>query len=587
MERPESLDWDARLWRRDAIERGDIIIWPSLSPCRMRILMLVDLAGDFGISFSTATFGLSMVLDTLVENPEFFVKFDVTRAHRQADPGKPDPVTEPTAFHRYAPHYENFRFGPPGSAGVPEGFDIDDFDQVWLFGWRGEGSSSHLTDAELEILARWMDKGGGLLAMGDHEDLGAALCSRIPRARTMRRWTAAQGVPDVEGPTRHDTLLAGHDTVITFDDESDDIPQKITVRNYASDSFWPWRGLYRPFKPHPILCGKAGVIDILPDHPHEGDIIDEANIDLTATFGFGSYSNRPEYPGPAGSKVSPEVIAWADVSAAHTDWDADPNKGPANPKRFPVIGAYDGHLAGVGRVVVDATWHHWFDTNLIGCSVDLIDSEPMDATNPKTKGFRVSNQGLQALARIQNYYRNVAIWLGPVDRKHCMWWKVLWNNITRYPAAERLSPALPIWHLGEVALDVLGRQASQCSVSEWFIDLFAERAVLDEFRPDPADGLSAPPWELVEIYGIGGMTRRLLELAYDVQERDDPPDDYGTEEERDEREAQLEEEVRAAIDAGFDDGIAQLLDDLERSTETTRERMRVISNLRRSGREAE
>jgi hypothetical protein len=154
------------------------------------------------------------------------------------------------------------------------------------------------------------------------------------------------------------------------------------------------------------------------------------------------------------------VIAWADVSAAHTDWDADPNKGPANPKRFPVIGAYDGHLAGVGRVVVDATWHHWFDTNLIGCSVDLIDSEPMDATNPKTKGFRVSNQGLQALARIQNYYRNVAIWLGPVDRKHCMWWKVLWNNITRYPAAERLSPALPIWHLGEVALDVLGRQAS-------------------------------------------------------------------------------------------------------------------------------
>jgi hypothetical protein len=33
-----------------------------------------------------------------------------------------------------------------------------------------------------------MDAGGGVFVTGDHEDLGAALSSKIPRVSKMRRW---------------------------------------------------------------------------------------------------------------------------------------------------------------------------------------------------------------------------------------------------------------------------------------------------------------------------------------------------------------------------------------------------------------
>jgi hypothetical protein len=36
-------------------------------------------------------------------------------------------------------------------------------------------------------LRSW-EQGGGLFATGDHEDLGAGMCARIPRVRSMRYW---------------------------------------------------------------------------------------------------------------------------------------------------------------------------------------------------------------------------------------------------------------------------------------------------------------------------------------------------------------------------------------------------------------
>ena len=58
-------------------------------------------------------------------------------------------------------------------------------------------------------------------------------------------------------------------------------------------------------------------------------------------------------------------------------------------KRFPVIGAYDGDDVGIGRVVVDSTWHHWFSYNL--------------------HGFREENPSVYE--GMQVYYRNVGLWL--------------------------------------------------------------------------------------------------------------------------------------------------------------------------------
>jgi hypothetical protein len=496
------------------IDRGELIFPPFLRPCRLKILMVVDgYAGSFlNVSFSHSYFGLSAVLDTLRNNPEYFVKFDITRAHRQTDTFKPDPLTDPLLHERYGPHYESFRF-------TQAGFNIDDYDQVWLFGARSnENDPFRLTDAELEVLSRWMDqRQGGLFATGDHADLGAALCARVPRARTMRRWTNAQGVPQPTGLARHDTNLKGHDATYTFDDESDDIPMKITPRFYPLASFSPFQTRRAP---HPVLCGTDGVIDVLPDHPHEGWVYEDADVDLTRNISFLAY-NAPEYPTVAGVRPMPEVIAHAHVLADHTN-TSDTNKGAANPSTFGAIGAYDGHRANVGRVVVDSTWHHWFDVNLTGRPASNLDSAPFDASNPKTLGYLATAQGQAEFSRIQNYFRNVAMWLASPPKQSCMFFRATWGGILRYPAVERLHARLPLWELGESARDAIGRRAGQCTLRRWIIDIVLTERFRDMFRvppfPEPNPCLTCPPFELLEIYLMGGVTRELLKLAYSIED---------------------------------------------------------------------
>ena len=86
----------------EAIDRGDITLPGFLRPCRLKILMVIDgFPGSFlNVSFSDSYFGLATVLDTLRTNPEWWVKFNVTRAHRQTDSFKPNPATEPVLHAR-------------------------------------------------------------------------------------------------------------------------------------------------------------------------------------------------------------------------------------------------------------------------------------------------------------------------------------------------------------------------------------------------------------------------------------------------------------------------------------------------------
>jgi len=496
----------------ERFDRADLLLPAFLAPCRLKILMLVDgYPGQFlNGSFNNSYFGLSAVLDTFANNPEYFVKFDITRAHRQTDTFKPDP-SDTEAYERYAPHHENFRF-------TQGGFNLDDYDQVWLFGVRANvNDAQRLTDAELDVLARWMNRGGGLFATGDHDDLGASMCARVPRARTMRRWQ--QGNPSPVGANRHDTLLKGHNDIYTFDDESDDIPMRVTPKYYNLAS-WPFWVQHRA--PHPLLCGSDGVIDILPDHPHEGEVVPDAEINLNANFTAGTYANQPEYPSHNGTRPAPEIIAWARVQADHTN-ASDLNKGLANARTFGAIGAYDGHLAEVGRVVVDSTWHHWFDVNLVGRPVSSLNSAPFNNTNPKTQGFLATVAGQQALSRIQNYFRNVAIWLASPARQRCMFLRASWGMVVRYPLVEQLRPNMAVWILGDVARDALGRRASQCMVTRWILDLFPPLMVdrLIRFK-DPLPCLSCPPIDVLETFALGGMVREMLPLAYALDGQKEP-----------------------------------------------------------------
>jgi hypothetical protein len=95
-----------------------------------------------------------------------------------------------------------------------------------------------------------------------------------------------------------------------------------------------------------------------------------------------------------------------------------------------------------------------------------------------------------------------------------------WGVILRYPLVERLHPELPLWHLGQVAQDAIGRRANQCMLVDWVVDLFPFELV-EVFRkapdPDPDPWVSVPPFELVETYALGGTTRQLLSLAYKLE----------------------------------------------------------------------
>lgn len=406
-----------------------------LRPCRVKILMVTDRGGSFG----SAPFGLSALLSAMSVPPGPWARFDITTANRQSDP---------TAA------LQNFRF---------DRHDLSVYSQIWMFGVQRTGDQD-LAESELRAIAQFMDAGGGVFATGDHEDLGAAMCRRVPRVRSMRKWHwPAPGpngepiAPNASGTDRHDTRRPGHDALVQFDDQSDDVPQRIVPRLYPSRPSW-WPAFWWRAYPHPLLCGPRGVIRVLPDHMHEGACYETQ--DLSSSLTFDGYTTT-EYP----AGIAPQVIAWARVDARAQGDDS----GPVNGRTFGVIGAYDGHRAGVGRVAVDATWHHFFNINLIGV---LGHPDPI-----KAQGFTGTAAGKAALADITAYYRNLGVWLAGPATQQCMWWRSLWwtrwhDRIVMDLRPQYLKPDIPLplgelVRIGAQARDALGAVATRCTVWRW------------------------------------------------------------------------------------------------------------------------
>lgn len=556
----------------------DPVLLPWRRPCPQKILMVTDgYQGSFlNGSFNNSYFGLSAVIDTLLDQSEYFVEFKLTLAHRQIDTNKPAGGINTPAYLRYGPNFENFRFTTTADdIKTKKKFNIGDYDQIWLFGVRAnKDDSDRLDNNELQILTDWMENGGGLFATGDHDDLGASLCSRVPRASKMRMWTdiinngvVVKSPPRPTGADRHDTLVKGHDNTYTFDDESDDIPMRITPKYYYN---WSWHPFYRTKHPHPVLCGKDGVIDVLPDHPHEGEIIEENQVDINQKL----YNGNPEFPKVGVNNFRPEVIAHAHVLADHTNV-SDINKRAANAKKFGAIGVYDGYLTGKGRVAVDSTWHHWFDVNLIGRPVVNLNTAPFDASNPKTQGFLATPSGQLAFKKIQNYFINIGLWLAPKNDRLCMLKGLLWGYVVQYPAVERLSLKMPILELGVTARDALGRVAGQCNVSAWIFEALPVE-VYEVFRSfnklQPNVCLTCPPEELLEIYILGAAGRNLLELAYKVQDTSNG-DEKG--------QKVVTEELDKRVRSGIEEGFQLMLKDYDKSLSLTRRRLRKLNKLNR------
>jgi hypothetical protein len=479
--------------------------WLSIK-AHIRILILTD---DDGSYTEAHRFGLTELVTTLETTPGVFAKITVTKAHRDtATPMYDEPANA---------DIQTFRFDDPNQ------FNPANYDQIWLIGIRERISGQVLSQAELKVIAQFMDQGGGVFATGDHQDLGGALSGEIPRVRSMRKWTynyshdyetynpnSAEG-PPVLGSFRHDTLVAGHNPTVSFDDQSDDIPAEIHPKFYG-----PQNKYFSIRYPHPILCAPGGVISVLPDHMHEGECI--VPSDVTQSYTFNGYTST-EYPVGSIGQIIPDVIALGEVFAHVTDNTGEGSivDVASKAKKFGVIGAYDGHLANVGRVVVDSTFHHFVNINVIASEANSPDAD-------KQIGFAYSAAGEDAYDQIRAYWRNIAIWLARSSQQQAMFYRTLWA--ARWDSQLRM--VLPgmarreniSWdemvQYGGTVRATLGRLVSPCASFNW---LFAEENPLAKFSwwvkknlPDP------PPWEVSAVfinpeeYMLGTLGAIMMEL---------------------------------------------------------------------------
>ena len=362
----------------------------------------------------------------------------------------------------------------------PAHFDGSKFDVVFMFGFASslgragtaaDGNpypTNQLAQSELQAIAEFQNGGGGLFATGDHGALGRFMGQALPRARSMRLWDSTSTDNDLDevsmgGERRNDTNRQG-DAGSQFEDQSDDIPQPIQPKMYSLSN-----GLFEYSYPHPLLCGPLGPIRVMPDHPHEGVCIEP--LDNGQTLHFTAPAGA-EFPAAVdgGPRPLPEIISTNSVLAGTRSGFKD----PTIPHQFGGISAYDGHRAGIGRVVTDATWHHFVNINLLGDS-----GEPVGSI--KSLGYMASPAGQAHFEAIKAYYRNLATWLARKSLVRCMNWRLIVKILrtdrvleatltTADVSLRQISPATLLL-IGRHARDVLGKFAGQCQSRRLIIDL--------------------------------------------------------------------------------------------------------------------
>lgn len=368
-------------------------------PCPQRLLVVTDADPGIGLDFGAGYFGLSEFVGILRA-----AGHTVTTAHRNG----------------LGPNLGiagRFNFA---TAAVP--VTTANYDQVWLFGFNTVPLGSTPGDNEQGVLAQFMRDGGGVFATGDHERIGAGMGLSLPRVRQMRNWAS---VPMTD-PQRHDTVVdPGQDGVKQFEDQADAVAQ-VLYPVFFSNGGPPDRA--GTWAVHPVLRHPSGAVDALPDHAHESEC-------LAPTPGSGQFAGVEEWPAPVGggARIAPVVVA---VSMSAGRFITDAGKPPVLPHSFGAISAYDGDAANVGRIVCDATWHHFVNINLNG-----VGGGTDSAGNPR-RGLYAGGQPTPAYLKIQAYFLNTVRWLAPKGRRRC--WPWLQTAVVRFhPELAELGLPLP------------------------------------------------------------------------------------------------------------------------------------------------
>lgn len=240
-----------------------------------------------------------------------------------------------------------------GDDPVLSALDTSDFDELWLFAVdAGDG----LTKGDCRGITRFRQRGGGLLATRDHQDLGSSLC-------TLGGIGAAHFFHTLN-PEPDESRRSADDTATT----------NISWPNYHSGSNGDFQEITRAEPVHELLRrddAPGGFICFFPAHPHEGAVgvpDGEQSARVIAT-GMSLQTKRPFNLAVAFERSS------------------------------------DSHGNRLGRGIAESSFHHFVDYNF-----DTDKGAPSFVAEPPGDGYR---RDPAALEDIKAYVRNLALWLAP------------------------------------------------------------------------------------------------------------------------------------------------------------------------------
>jgi hypothetical protein len=232
--------------------------------------------------------------------------------------------------------------GAPDS--VLSTLDQGHFDQMWLF---AVDIGNGLMPSDCEGIARFREKGGGLLVTRDHMDLGSSIC----------------GLAGVGAAHHFHTRNVDPDALKEVDDP---YTTNILWPNFHSGANGDFQTIDVKAPAHPVLLNPdspTGLVRYLPSHPHEGAV-----------------------SAPAGQNA--RVIATG--------------RSRTTGRPFNLAVAFES-VNGMGRAIAPSTFHHFTDYNwnpALGA--------PSFVTEPVADGL---GRDPIAQADVHRYARNIALWL--------------------------------------------------------------------------------------------------------------------------------------------------------------------------------
>jgi hypothetical protein len=238
------------------------------------------------------------------------------------------------------------RTSPAAPDPVLSTLDRSPYDELWLFAVdTGDG----LCEADLAGIARFRERGGGMMLTRDHMDLGCSVCT-LPGVGAAHVFHTHN--VDRRGPVP--------------DPDDRDTPS-ILWPNFHSGANGDYQRIEAVGELHPALVDReaeSGAIDLLPAHPHEGAV------------------------------VAPDGDAAARVIAVGTSQTTG--------ARFNIAVAFE-RRGNVGRAIAQSTFHHFADYNWdprCGC--------PSFVSEPPGEGMA---RNPRATDSVHSYVRNLALWL--------------------------------------------------------------------------------------------------------------------------------------------------------------------------------